>query len=148
MSEEISREEIAALLAMESEKITREQARDTLRNAAWLGTNEDRERIERAVELLCGEPCDDCISRQAVLDKKELVELEDGQSFYCISPEDVETLPSVTPQPKTGHWIIISPTDMYCSECNEIEHLDTSRRFCAYCGTRMSENPTGLDSEE
>ena len=32
--------------------------------------------------------------------KKELVELEDGQSFYCISPEDVETLPPVTPQPK------------------------------------------------
>lgn len=40
----------------------------------------------------------DCISRQAVLDKKELIELEDGQSFYCISPEDVETLPSVNPQ--------------------------------------------------
>ena len=44
------------------------------------------------------EPCEDAISRQAVLDKKELVELEDGQSFYCISPEDVESLPSVTPQ--------------------------------------------------
>jgi hypothetical protein len=42
--------------------------------------------------------CEDCISRQAVLDKKELVELEDGQSFYCINPKDVETLPSVTPQ--------------------------------------------------
>ena len=43
------------------------------------------------------EPCKDCISRQAVLDKKELVELDDGQSFYCINPKDVETLPSVTP---------------------------------------------------
>lgn len=50
------------------------------------------------------EPCSDAISRQAVLDKKELVELEDGQSFYCINPEDVETLPLVTPQ-KTEHWI-------------------------------------------
>jgi NADH pyrophosphatase NudC (nudix superfamily) len=51
-------------------------------------------------------------------------------------------------EPKAGHWIIISPTNMYCSECHEIEHLDTSRRFCAYCGTRMSENPTGSESEE
>lgn len=48
------------------------------------------------------EPSENAVSRQAVLDKKELVELEDGQSFYCISPEDVETLPPVTPQP---HWI-------------------------------------------
>lgn len=46
------------------------------------------------------EPYDDAISRQMVLDKKELVELEDGQSFYCISPEDVETLPPVIPQQK------------------------------------------------
>ena len=51
-------------------------------------------------------------------------------------------------EPKKGHWIVLSPTDMYCSECNEIEHLDTSRRFCSYCGTMMSENPTGLESEE
>ena len=58
------------------------------------------------------EPCEDAISRQAVLDKKELVELEDGQSFYCISPEDVETLPPVTPQPKTGH----------CKDCKYFEY--------------------------
>lgn len=51
-------------------------------------------------ETLKQEPCEDAISRQAVLDKKELVELEDGQSFYCISPEDVEILPSVIPQQK------------------------------------------------
>lgn len=47
----------------------------------------------------------DLISRQAVLNKKELVELEDGQSFYCISPEDVETLPPVTPQPEQGNEV-------------------------------------------
>lgn len=51
-------------------------------------------------------------------------------------------------EPKTGHWIVLSPTDMHCSECHEIEHLDASRRFCAYYGTKMSENPTGLESEE
>lgn len=68
MSEEISREEIAALLARESKEMTREQACDILRNAAWLGTNEDRECIERAVELFCGEPCEDAVSRKDVRD--------------------------------------------------------------------------------
>lgn len=56
------------------------------------GWEEGRKALEQ-------QPCEDCISRQAVLDKKELVELEDGQSFYCINPEDVETLPPATPQP-------------------------------------------------
>lgn len=43
------------------------------------------------------EPCEDAVSRQAVLNEKYLIELEDGQSFYCINPEDVEALPPVTP---------------------------------------------------
>ena len=81
--------------------------------------------------------CSDAISRQAVLDKKELVELEDGQSFYCISPEDVETLPSVNPQPKTGHWIFDEILDKhyYCSECKSmgVDYWD----YCPYCGAKM-----------
>lgn len=51
------------------------------------------------------QPSDDCVSRQAVLDTKVLIELPDGQSFYCISPEDVEELPPVTP---TQRWIPVS----------------------------------------
>lgn len=79
--------------------------------------------------------CSDAISRQGLLDtidrfcdlgKRQLKEI-------------VRDLPPVTPKQRTGHCIIISPTDMYCSECNEIEHLDTSRRFCAYCGAMMVE---------
>jgi len=63
-----------------------------------LYTKDKYNALSMAIKALEQEPCEDAISRQAVLDKKELVELEDGQSFYCISPEDVETLPSVTPQ--------------------------------------------------
>lgn len=55
---------------------------------------------------------EDCMSRQAVLDKKVLVELEDGQSFYCISPEDVETLTPINPQEtKTDTWSIKDVAD-------------------------------------
>ena len=66
----------------------------------------------------------------------------DRTSFAHIRVSDLcrdtaNLLEELEQKPKTGHWIIISPTDMYCSECNEIEHLDTSRKFCAYCGTKM-----------
>ena len=87
----------------------------------------------------------DMISRQAVLDKKELVELEDGQSFYCINPEDVETLPSLTPQPKTGHWIVDrndsrrwDKVRFYCSECGEWQTYGKTD-YCPSCGVKMVE---------
>lgn len=85
----------------------------------------------------CG-ACGDCISRQAVLDKKELVELEDGQSFYCINPKDVETLPSVTPQPKMGEWIASTeygPILHKCSKCHK--YNDWESDFCPNCGADM-----------
>jgi hypothetical protein len=91
------------------------------------------------------EPCDDAISRQAALDKKELVELEDGQSFYCISPEDVETLPPVTPQPKIGHWRHYEGM-LICSKCGSefyddiMEYCgDDVPKCCPDCGAKMIE---------
>lgn len=98
--------------------------------------------IRNTVEEMKQQPCEDCISRQAVLDKKELVKLDDGQSFYCISPEDVETLPPVTPQPKIGHWIKISPAEIYeCDICGQ--HVMTkdicAYKYCHGCGAKMVE---------
>ena len=71
--------------------------------------------VRESIKALEREQCEDAVSRQAVLDKKELVQLEDGQSFYCISPEDVETLPSVTPKPKYN-------TSEWCHDCSEYDH--------------------------
>ncbi len=92
--------------------MTKEKAIEILEeiiDEGWLISDLEKcvaiDACEMAIEALRKDPCEDAISRQAVLDKKELVELEDGQSFYCISLEDVETLPPVTPQPK---WISIS----------------------------------------
>jgi hypothetical protein len=94
----------------------------------------------------------DLISRQAVLDKKELIELEDGQSFYCISPEDVETLPPVNPQP-TGHWVrwyeqkendgcIEHIPHCKCSECGKEYDPHSSQfiKYCNECGAKMAES--------
>jgi hypothetical protein len=104
------------------------------------------EAVNMASEALEQEPCDDAVSRQAVLDKKELVELEDGQSFYCISPEDVETLQPVMPKQKTGHWIYFKAINTgeivwsECSECGNGERGCAKRmKYCPNCGCRMSE---------
>jgi len=116
--------------------------------------------IDRAIQALEQQPCEDCISRAAVLDKKELVELEDGQSFYSINPKDVETLPSVTPQPKSGEWIDkgydIGNCWATCSECDGYARgyaKDTGwghdyyfPKFCPHCGARM--NGGGEDAKQ
>ena len=119
----------------------KEAAIRDLRNAAWLGSNEDRDRIEKAVELavkaLEAEPCEDAISRQEVLDLMQLK--MGGRELY----KTVYDLPPVNPQTKTGHWIE-SRCDMYeCSECDHV-YTDLSgerygMHYCPNCGCRMVE---------
>lgn len=129
--------------------MTREEMKELKGLAASMGLYDDKNPCKRAVILgkaikaLEQEPCKDAISRQAVLDKKKLVELEDGQSFYCISPEDVETLQPVTPQPKSGEWIVHEKPYgiryLECPYCNIWylnEHL-IRNSFCPNCGAKM-----------
>ena len=127
---------------------TKESALDWLDN--YLSLNE-RNNLIRALEQ---EPCEDAISRRAVLDKKELVELEDGQSFYCISPEDVEALPPVTLQPKTGHWIIVEELHgewegvkkYACDKCGDKVGVFKSN-YCPNCGAKMVDPQKSEDKE-
>lgn len=94
-----------------------------------------------------------------MLDKKELVKLEDGQSFYCISPEDVKALPPVTPQQKYGKWIEresgtedkengfetvivcshcdFPATTFYSEDCESRTQIRT--HFYPNCGAKMQE---------
>ena len=50
------------------------------------------------------EPCDDCISRQAVLDEM----YRRKANGDAITAGFIRDLPPVTPQPKMGHWIPVS----------------------------------------
>jgi hypothetical protein len=43
---------------------------------------------------------DDVISKQEVLQLQYEVELEDGQRFMMIDPDDVENLPPISIEPK------------------------------------------------
>lgn len=127
-----------------SDEMTLEQARQAVRDLR-----------EKLAEYLEQKPCEDCISRQAVLEvlKKHWLS---GTVAHRVIDEiglSINALPSVTPKEKTGKW---ESTEIFyggeskgaiikCSECgNEFkvspkvfENLYGNERFCNYCGVRM-----------
>lgn len=87
--------------------------------------------------LLEQEPCDDVISRQAVLEAIRKCHCEEWVKAEIGAP--IEALPSVTPAEKVGHWTITGtePTVYKCSECGEI--CCCQGRYCNECGAKMEE---------
>ena len=90
----------------------------------------------------------DLISRQAVLDALNNIEIPRNASWYQYYQQAltaVYKLPSAQPERIKGHWIKISPANIYeCSECgksvmtNDICAYD----FCHGCGADMREVTT------
>ncbi len=99
--------------------------------------------LEMAIIALEQEPCEDCISRQAVLDTLMKCEepCEDRQDFYLDSTtefeEKIKELPPVNPKQKIGHWIKSSIGGAkICSICQAHMGL-SSFKFCPNCGAKM-----------
>ena len=107
------------------------------------------------------EPCDDAISRAWL---KEAI-----HNFYyglkhTPTEEDIQAYidaaPPVTPKQKMGHWVKekkhhkddfqeFDYWDVRCSECGARKRIGwTNIRHCPMCGAKMSENPTGSESED
>ena len=109
--------------------------------------------LEMGIKALEQEPCDNAVSRQAVIDIVD--SYSDSQSNVEDVTQDIISyivaLPPVNPQSKTGHWII-SPNDCFatCSECglSGDKGIFKHYRWCPICGTKMSEIPTGSDPQE
>lgn len=94
--------------------------------------------IEKATEQ---EPCEDCISRQAVIDAMFGL-CDDGENPHIDAIADtIERIPSVTPQPKTGRWIEHFNESGKWYECDQC-HTDWggSVNYCPNCGARMAES--------
>jgi len=72
------------------------------------------------------EPCDDAISRQAVLD------LINADWKYENLEIEIDNLPSVTPQSKTGHWIEKGKTDIAYDMCGYKSWA--TKYMCNHCG--------------
>ncbi|MBQ1297139.1 MAG: hypothetical protein IIY21_24050 [Clostridiales bacterium] len=98
-----------------------------------------------AIQALDQEPCEDAISRQAVLDMMQM--RISGKELY----KAVYELPLVNPT-KTGHWIFVDKAHehAHCSECDygDVDLLDgRPHNYCPNCGAKMVELQERSDKE-
>lgn len=111
------------------------------------------EAIRMGIEALEQEPCEDCISREAVI--KTITEWLFSKEFYYTNATEylrkrLDELPPVTPQQEIGHWEWVqydgNPNigNWHCSKCRTIipnmpEETDNTPiyKWCPMCGTKM-----------
>lgn len=85
------------------------------------------EFVNEALKLLKREPCEDCISREAVIDMSDFIgEAPTYSHPYAklkevVYVEDIESLPFVKPVRKVGKWENGNPICPYCGEVLEEE---------------------------
>jgi rubrerythrin len=101
-------------------------------------TERERDRILKALEQ---EPCEDAISRQAVL-----IELDKYLSGVSFDEKGIDVvikeLPPVSPQPKMGRWSHDGShwkNRFICSECG-YKLFDEPTSYCPNCGAKMAES--------
>lgn len=94
------------------------------------------ESLKAWKEALEQEPCEDCISRQAVMNCFKKWQPYMATRLFGFEKE-LSSLPPVIPQPKIGHWIDTG-SSQECSECGEMQYgYDNFRFYCANCGCRI-----------
>ncbi len=110
--------------------------------------------IDMAIDALSQQPCEDAISREStMLRVREFI----GNPTYTekMLVDDMNALPPVTPQPKTGHWVLLdecSNSGYYCSECQKKVVKEgwsgtvKKIKFCPNCGARMIEPQESEDN--
>lgn len=107
------------------------------------------------INTLEQEPCEYAISRQSAIFlandlKEDLPDDEHIADMVLAHNEGIleyqtklSLLPPVTPQPKTGRWIIIDDCEQFIAKCSECGRIEDSRDISKYpychCGARMQE---------
>jgi len=89
---------------------------------------------------------EDCVRRANLISKLEILDRRYGSDFYWETRKIVDKLPSVKPQEKTGHWILLDEcanSGYYCSNCqkklvkegwsNTVKKI----KYCPNCGAKM-----------
>jgi hypothetical protein len=100
--------------------------------------------FDMAIEALEQQPCEDCISREAVdeyitnllsgyLYDEERTRLEDLTTF-------IWELPSVQPTRPTGKWETFVEDYNKCSKCGEMGKFYRIYKYCPNCGAKMGES--------
>lgn len=103
--------------------------------------------MEKLIEALEQEPCEDAVSRQAVIDtiyhecSGENLDIDFAK--VLLLQRKIKALPSVKPQ-KTGYWIKYGRL-YQCSECKELSCCQGN--FCNECGAKMVDPQERSDKE-
>lgn len=122
---------------------------------------ENKDDCENGSQELCKQcihlkqPCDNCISRQAVLDMATTIQTDDfsgNEIIEVVDVDDIKELQPVTPTRPTGRWIrwyeVIESADgkstdhiphCKCSECGTEYDPHSSQfiKYCNECGAMM-----------
>jgi hypothetical protein len=118
------------------------------------GFDEEIAKLEREWGAEEIEPCDDCISRDEAIRVAEQGQIQGYEWQF----KKLCNLQSVTPQRKTGKWIILDECaneGVYCSECHKkvfkLEFSPTMKwqnfEYCPNCGAKMVE-PQESESDD
>lgn len=110
------------------------------------------EAIDRAIQALSAETCEDAISRHDAIHladelKDDLPDDEQMADMVTAHNEGVSEyqtklslLPPVTPKQKMGHWIHFAWSDD-CSECGwSTGKYESPTNYCPNCGAKMAES--------
>ena len=140
----MTREEAIKLFRRDIECLSHDKCSECILEEACdpMKTPLDSEYIEAygiAIKALSAEPCEDAISRAAVID---ILRYECSDKVERYLRDKIEALPSVTPKQKMCRWIWQTEDIYRCSECNEDVHVKEvmnvpQYEFCPNCGARM-----------
>ena len=107
------------------------------------------ENLEAISEIMEQQPCEDCISRRAMLDglasiAKVKARSDAQKSLMGRVMFFTERLPSVTPKEKTAAWVPTDEEPHEIYECNACGWLlydqdRTDFKYCPNCGAKMIE---------
>ena len=158
--------------------MTREEAINKLINARYADEFQGNEELTMAhlmaIQALEQEPCDDAVSRQAVLDVIEFEDKwildanghnKDTEIAFSGLKTRITNLPSVQPKAKTGRWITHEESitlltgetvtgGVVCSECGYKTHnkahviIGCPYKFCQNCGADMRGADTESEDKE
>ena len=112
--------------------MTKEQAIKELRISECYSVIPSVEALDMAIKALEQQPCEDCVSRQAVID------LINADWKYEGLELSINELPPVTPTRKVGKWInSVYSVGFTCTCCLLTQASSFKYNFCPNCGADM-----------
>ena len=135
----MTREEAIGQLKFMLEQMPKEPPSECDYIEEWLDTDRKiRSAFKTAIKIIEQEPCEDAVSRQAVV---QWLENATDDSIEHAIDSNLEFIPSVTPTRKKGKWErgYSFPDGEYvkCTVCGEIIKCIYPMHFCPNCGAEM-----------